>query len=102
MLVTDMVTAVEAQTFPISVNARLDVEELEDYLNVELPDGKFESVGGFVISLLGKVPSINERVSYNELEMVIEVANSRKIEKIRIRRISSDDPGSPVSEGVSY
>jgi CBS domain containing-hemolysin-like protein len=86
----------------ISVNARLDVEELEDYLNVELPDGKFESVGGFVISLLGKVPSINERVTYNELEMVIEVANSRKIEKIRIRKISPDEPGSPVSEGVSY
>jgi CBS domain containing-hemolysin-like protein len=93
---------VEHEDGSISVNARLDVEELEDYLNVELPDGKFESVGGFVISLLGKVPGINERVTYNELEMVIEVANSRKIEKIRIRRISSDDPDSPVSEGVSY
>jgi CBS domain containing-hemolysin-like protein len=93
---------VEHEDGSISVNARLDVEELEDYLNVELPDGKFESVGGFVISLLGKVPSINERVTYNELEMVIEAANSRKIEKIRIRKISSDDLDSPVSEGVSY
>ena len=35
-------------------------------------------------------------LTYNELEMVIEVANSRKIEKIRIRKISSDEPGSPV------
>jgi len=93
---------VEHDDGSISVNARLDVEELEDYLNVELPDGKFESVGGFVISLLGKVPSINERLTYNELEMVIEAANSRKIEKIRIRKISSDDPGSSLSEGVSY
>jgi CBS domain containing-hemolysin-like protein len=93
---------VEHDDGSISVNARLDVEELEDYLNVVLPDGKFESVGGFVISLLGKVPSVNERLTYNELEMVIEVANSRKIERIRIRRISSEDPGSPISEGVSY
>jgi magnesium and cobalt transporter len=92
---------VEHEDGSISVNARLDVEELEDYLNVELPEGKFESVGGFVISLLGKVPSINERLVYNDLEMVIEAASSRKIEKIHIRRINADEPGSPLSEGVS-
>jgi CBS domain containing-hemolysin-like protein len=93
---------VEHEDGSITVNARLDVEELEDYLNVELPEGKFESVGGFVISLLGKVPSINERLAYNDLEMVIEAANSRKIEKIRIRKISPNDSGSSLSEGVSY
>lgn len=71
----------------ITVNARLDVEELEDYLDVELPEGKFESVGGFVISLLGKVPAVNEVVIYNNLEMRIEAASSRKVEKIRIRKL---------------
>jgi len=67
-----------------------------------LPEGKFESVGGFVISLLGRVPSVNERLTYSNLEMVIEVASSRKIERICIRKISSDDPDSTLSEGVSY
>ena len=81
---------VEHDDGSISVNARLDVEELEDYLNIELPEGKFESVGGFVINLLGKVPGVNERVVYNELEMTIEAANSRKIEKIRIRKASPE------------
>jgi CBS domain containing-hemolysin-like protein len=81
---------VEHDDGSISVNARLDVEELEDYLNVELPEGKFESVGGFVINLLGKVPGVNERVVYNELEMTIEAANSRKIEKIRIRKVNPE------------
>jgi CBS domain containing-hemolysin-like protein len=93
---------VEHEDGSITVNARLDVEELEDYLNVELPEGKFESVGGFVISLLGKVPSINERLTYNELEIVIEAASSRKIEKIHIRKVSPDDSGSSFAEGVSY
>jgi magnesium and cobalt transporter len=84
---------VEHEDGSISVNARLNIEELEDYLNVELPEGKFESVGGFVMSLLGKVPVTNERVVFEGLEMVIESANSRKIDKIRIRKISSDDTG---------
>lgn len=87
---------VEFDDGSISVHARLDVEELEDYLDVVLPEGKFESVGGFVINLLGRVPAVNERIVYNELEMTIEAANSRKIEKIRIRKL---DPESRQAEG---
>lgn len=80
----------------ISVNARLDIEELEDYLKVELPEGKFESVGGFVMSLLGKVPVTNEKLIFEDLEMVIEAANSRKIDKIRIRKVGPPGAG-PLS-----
>ena len=92
----DQKLLVEHEDGSITVNARLDVEELEDYLNVELPEGKFESVGGFVISLLGKVPSVNEELTYNNLQMVIEAASSRKIERIRIRKFSSDEADADV------
>jgi len=71
----------------ITVDARLDVEELEDYIDMKLPEGKFESVGGFVISLLGRVPAVGERIEYENIEMIIEDANNRKIEKVRIRSI---------------
>lgn len=81
---------VEHEDGSITVNARLDVEELEDYLEMELPEGRFESVGGFVISLMGKVPSVGERVVYRDIEITIEAADSRKIERIQIRRLDSD------------
>jgi magnesium and cobalt transporter len=55
---------------------------------MEFPEGKFESVGGFVISLLGKVPGVDEKVVYQNIEMVVEAANNRKIEKLRVRRIA--------------
>ena len=87
----DQKLLVEHDDGSITVNARLDVEELEDYLNVEFPEGKFESVGGFVISLLGRVPSANEELIYHDLQMVIEAASSRKIERIRIRKVTADD-----------
>jgi CBS domain containing-hemolysin-like protein len=91
---------VEHQDRSISVHARLDIEELEDYLDVELPEGKFESVGGFVISLLGKVPSVGESIRYQDLEMEIEAANDRKIEKIRIRKASPATQEPQPSEEV--
>ena len=65
---------IEHEDGSISVNARLDVEKLEDFLQVELPEGDFESVGGFIISLIGKVPEVNEKVIYDGIEIVIEAA----------------------------
>ncbi|SHE80539.1 magnesium and cobalt transporter [Desulfacinum infernum DSM 9756] len=85
----------EQEDGSILVDARLDIEELEDYLDVEFPEGKFESIGGFVISRLGRVPGVNEKIQFQGLEMVVEAADSRKIERIRIRRLQS-----PVLESL--
>ncbi|MGA2937951.1 MAG: transporter associated domain-containing protein, partial [Syntrophobacteraceae bacterium] len=63
------------------------VEKLEDFLQVDLPEGDFESVGGFIISLIGKVPEVNEKVIYGSLEIVIEAGSSRKIDRVRIRKL---------------
>lgn len=92
---------VEFDDGSLLVNARLDVEELEDYLNIELPEGKFESVGGFVISLLGKVPSVNERLVYQDIEMIVESADNRKIETIRVRKIHPDSSATESLDGSS-
>lgn len=81
---------VEHDDGSISVNARLDSEKLEDFLNVEFTEGDFESVGGFIISLLGKVPEVNEKIVYENLEITVEAATSRKIDRVRIRKIDQN------------
>jgi magnesium and cobalt transporter len=78
----------------ITVDARLDVEDLEDYLGIELPEGKFESVGGLIISLLGRVPRKGEKVVVDGIEIEIMIATDRKIEKVIIRRLTPET-GSP-------
>lgn len=97
----DVKLMVEHDDGSITVHARLDVEELEEFLNVKLPDGKFESVGGFVISLVGRVPEVNERIVYKNIEMEIEAASNRKIDKIRIRRIDPDAAAASLPDGPS-
>ncbi len=89
---------VEHDDGSVSVDARLDVEELEDHFEIELPEGKYESVGGFVMSLLGRVPEVGERVVYQSIELLIEAANTRKIERIRVSRVSPDQPETSSGE----
>jgi len=97
----DVKLIVEHDDGSITVHARLDVEELEDFLDVKLPEGKFESVGGFVISLVGKVPGVNERIVFENMEMVIEAASNRKIEKIRIRRVDPEAAAAALPNGAA-
>ena len=89
---------IEHEDGSISVNARLDVDKLEDFLQVELPEGDFESVGGFIISLIGKVPEVNEKVVYDGIEILIEAATSRKIDRARIRKLGGEVPEEPSGE----
>lgn len=93
---------VEHEDGSITVSARLDIEKLGDFLDVEFPEGDFESVGGFIISQLGKVPQVNEKVRYDHLEIVIEAATSRKIDRVRIRKMEQKVAGSEASDEKSY
>jgi CBS domain containing-hemolysin-like protein len=40
-----------------------------------------------MISLLGKVPAVEEKVVFGNLELVVAAADSRKIEKVLIRKL---------------
>lgn len=68
----------------VLVDARLEIEKLEDYFGIKLPEGGFESVGGFIIHLLGRLPQKSEEIIFENLKMIIDSADERKIDKILI------------------
>jgi len=74
------------------VDARLDVEELLEYLNLPRPEGKFESVGGLLIHLLGRVPQVNDRVTLSGYELVVVAADERRAKQVHIRPLAPREP----------
>ncbi len=68
----------------ILVDARLEAEAIEEYFNLELPEGDFESVGGFIINQLGKIPKTGEEVTYQNLKITVKSADERRIDKALI------------------
>ncbi len=69
----------------VLVDARLDVEKLMDHFDLPRPEGKFESVGGLLIHLLGRVPQINDRVAVENLELTVVAADDRRAKQVRAR-----------------
>ena len=74
------------------VDARLEVGKLEEHLNIELPRADFESVGGFLIHLLGRIPHVNEEVLFEDLEITIQKAGQRKVDKVLIKHKAHPRP----------
>ena len=77
----------------VEVDARLEIEEFEQYFDLEIEEKTFESVGGLVIHILGRVPAVGEKVYFQDLEMTVLEADNR-----RIRRLLVERKERPVSE----
>jgi len=70
----------------VSVDAKLEIEKLESFFDIEIQKENFETVGGFIFHLLGRVPKAGERVSFGDLIMSVESADGRKIGRVKITR----------------
>jgi CBS domain containing-hemolysin-like protein len=75
----------------IQVHAWVDIEKFEEHFDTELPDGPYESVGGLVIHLLGRLALNGDVVEINEFRFEVTSASARRIKIIRISRIVKDD-----------
>ena len=65
-------------------DARIDIEDLNEHLSKELPDEKFDTLGGFVFDLFGKIPVKYEKVSYDNMDFIIQSVEGHKIKSVKV------------------
>lgn len=69
----------------VEIEAKLRIDELNDELEIELPEGKdYDTVGGFVLAELGRIPSPEEELTIGNVNIHILEADARKIRRIRV------------------
>lgn len=69
------------------VDGNVYLDDLEEETGIELESETSETVGGFIIDLMGEIPRENvkyDRISYNEFDFTILEVKDRRIEKLRI------------------
>ena len=79
---------VPAEDGSVMVDARLSIDELEEHFDVRIDRDKFDSVGGFLFNLLGRVPQKGEEIVSGPLRMQVLECDERKIHKVRIEKIA--------------
>ena len=68
------------------------VEEANEELELELPTGNYETVAGFILSYLGRIPKQGEQLKYRNLKFVITEMRGVKIEKVMVTREGDSTP----------
>lgn len=74
------------------VDARTNVQDLEEYFQVEIAKEKFDTVGGYLFHLLGHVPRVDETVQAGSLTLQVVESDERKVRKVRAWREPAPDP----------
>ncbi len=69
------------------VAARLSVDDLNQVLGADLPDHEWDTVGGLVLGLAGRVPMVGERFEMGEAVLVADRVQGRRVERVLVHRV---------------
>jgi len=67
-------------------SAKVNIDRVIEHLGVEIDPEGFETVGGFLLAHLGRVPAVGETFDIGELSVEVLEAERRRIHKVRFRR----------------
>jgi CBS domain containing-hemolysin-like protein len=67
-------------------DARVNLEFLAEETDLSLPVDDFDTLGGFVFDLFGKIPVNNEKIEYKGYDYIIQEMDGHKINSIKIVR----------------
>jgi CBS domain containing-hemolysin-like protein len=73
-------------------SAKVSIDEIRDRLGVEIEPEGFETVGGYVLTRVGRVPAVGETFELDGLEVQVLEAERRRLHKVRFRRSEIAEP----------
>jgi magnesium and cobalt exporter, CNNM family len=76
----------------LRVDAKMAIDEVNELLGADLPHEEWDTVGGLVFGLTGRVPLVGETVRFDSLEFRTERVSGRRIQKVVISR-RAETPG---------
>jgi CBS domain containing-hemolysin-like protein len=77
----------------IIFNARMDLDDVNHIMDLELPTDRSDTLGGLVYSNLGRVPVIGDKVRIEIVEITVLSVERRQIKKVKVVRL-------PVQRGL--
>lgn len=86
-------SVIDETTF--TVDGTTSIDEVNEHVGVELPDDEYDTIGGFVISLLGYLPQDGEmnELEYKNLKFTILNLEDKRIGKLKVEILPVEENG---------
>ena len=76
-----------------TIDGLTDIDELDEIIGKELPEGDYDTVAGYIISCLGYLPKEGEHneVMFENIKFTVLEVENRRIEKVRVEILPVED-----------
>jgi putative hemolysin len=70
-----------------------DTEELIEVFGIQLPEGEYDTIGGYIMSELGRIPGEDEhpQVTYERLLFTVLEVDERRIERVKVELLPEEE-----------
>jgi putative hemolysin len=73
------------------IDGRTDIGKVNEKLGVALPEDEFETIGGFVLGLFGRLPAEGDQIRYNEVMFTVLRLRRNRISRIRLLKYAPEN-----------
>jgi putative hemolysin len=73
------------------VDGRVSIDEVNEMFEAQIKKEDFDSVGGFIVNELGRMPNIGDTVRFNGISLKVLSVTGRRIKKVQVTRIGHED-----------
>ncbi|MEN3039393.1 MAG: hemolysin family protein [Candidatus Kryptonium sp.] len=75
------------------LDAGLTIEEVNELLGINLETTKsdYDTIGGFILDITGKIPKEKDVINYENLSFTIEKVENRRIKKVKIKKLRKQE-----------
>jgi putative hemolysin len=86
----------------VEVDGLLNLDDFEDETGVELPQGPYETVSGFLMSRLGRLPQVGDWVDLDDRRIAVREVEGRRVGRVLVTAVPAQvvvNPDHPISIG---
>jgi len=69
------------------VSGKVETDLLNEKYELNIPEGDYETIGGYIVSVLGRIPAQGENVKIDNFEFLIARASAQKVEVVKLIQI---------------
>lgn len=70
----------------VIANGIISIDKINELLNIKISENDFETLGGFIYDLMGRVPNKNETIEYKNIQITIEQVVKNRIIRVIIKK----------------
>ncbi|HTJ68962.1 MAG TPA: hemolysin family protein [Actinospica sp.] len=80
----------------LDLSGLINLDDAAEVVGVPLPEGPYETLAGFLIAQLGRLPRVGDEVAWDGLRLTVHSMDGRRVSRVRVDQQPA--PGSPPAE----